>query len=407
MRLLPEWVPRAARRYIYYHMLVAPSLFTGIMLPYYLLSTGYTVVDVGILYTLINMVSVPVQLALGKYFTFKDIRIGLAIIDLLEILASFSYGLARGPLVAPAVVLGGVLEALAGSLYFLYRAYERGVYPRERLRSILVLHLVLPESTGILSFIALGFAVHMLGPEWVPNVFLALGSYGFVQLAYILLFMEPLVLAGEASTSGGGESGVSVLASLRSIMGRRLLKLYVAADIIFFLAWGFAPQLALVYLVLERFHSDILGAAIAEASISAATVITGLLEDRYENASTTGLLLAGTIITVFALLSINIIPSKVILLAPVFFAIRAGDTLLYLGKTEWFYRAISREEAAILSSITSSYRKIIRIITPTVAGLAASMNPALPYTICSLLLAIAVPLYLLASTQLNQTITRT
>lgn len=57
----PE-IPPAARRYIIYHTIISPFLITWFMLPLYLFITGYGVLDVGVIFTAVNIAAVPAAL---------------------------------------------------------------------------------------------------------------------------------------------------------------------------------------------------------------------------------------------------------------------------------------------------------------------------------------------------------
>ncbi|WP_156328048.1 hypothetical protein [Pyrodictium delaneyi] len=65
-------------------MLISPTLIAWVVLPYYLLATGYEVLQVGALFTLMTVLGIPLQLLLGKVFTVRDLRLGLAAVDAME-----------------------------------------------------------------------------------------------------------------------------------------------------------------------------------------------------------------------------------------------------------------------------------------------------------------------------------
>jgi len=85
-RLAVRWseLPRSARYYILYHAMVAPLLLTWYMVPYDFLEEGYTVLELGILLTAVNVFLIPAKLLVGRYFTFHDVKRGLLLIDVLE-----------------------------------------------------------------------------------------------------------------------------------------------------------------------------------------------------------------------------------------------------------------------------------------------------------------------------------
>lgn len=105
-------IPVPARRYIIYHTLVSPLLITWYMLPLYMFMTGYTVLETGILFTLISIASIPITYLIGKVFDRVAVRHGLVIIDLLDGLACIFYGLSYG-LTAPLMLsIGLIIEKM-------------------------------------------------------------------------------------------------------------------------------------------------------------------------------------------------------------------------------------------------------------------------------------------------------
>ena len=53
-------IPTGARHYILYHTIISPLLITWYMLPMYMFMTDYTVLEVGIIFTLVHVMSIPV-----------------------------------------------------------------------------------------------------------------------------------------------------------------------------------------------------------------------------------------------------------------------------------------------------------------------------------------------------------
>jgi len=83
-----------ARRYILYHALASPVLITWYALPFYLMRVGYSVLEVGALFTTADLLAVPVTLVLGGRFARVDLRLGLAAIDAMEAVSLILFSLA-------------------------------------------------------------------------------------------------------------------------------------------------------------------------------------------------------------------------------------------------------------------------------------------------------------------------
>jgi hypothetical protein len=109
-------LPVAARRYILYHTIVSPLLITWYMLPAYMLVTGYSILDIGLLFTAVNVLSVPLTYLVGRVFDRVAIRHGLIVIDLLDGLENILYGLSYSLLGPLMVSLGLLVGRVSGHL---------------------------------------------------------------------------------------------------------------------------------------------------------------------------------------------------------------------------------------------------------------------------------------------------
>ncbi len=56
-----------------------------------------------------------------------------------------------------------------------------------------------------------------------------------------------------------------------------------------------------------------------------------------------------------------------------------GNTFWFPFYRAWMFRLIPREKASEFHAAISSYRKVIGIVTPFVAGFLASLHATLPY----------------------------
>ncbi len=112
-------IPVYARRYIIYHTIISPLLITWYMLPLYMFMTEYSVLDVGIFFTLVNIVSIPVTYLIGRAFDRIPIRHGLVVIDALDGVASILYGLAYGPLAPIMLFLGRLVDKISRVCLFI------------------------------------------------------------------------------------------------------------------------------------------------------------------------------------------------------------------------------------------------------------------------------------------------
>jgi len=379
-------LPVGARRYILYHALVSPILITWYLLPYYLLLTGYTVLEAGALFTAVNILSVPITLWLGKKFQSIDIKKGLIGIDLLESSSLVAYGFAYGPVAPIMILIGGLIEKAAGTMYFLYPAYERIIYPEDRMKEALSIHLRIPELSTIASYPIIGFVLGYIwpAPQQIRLSFLAFAAYQAVLALYLYMFIEPVKLEKPVETSG----------KTRSFKGitRRYLP-YIVVDTLFILAWLLAPSLALVYYVMEWVHGNIFHVALIESAISIATVVGTFIVDRLSREKPGEYLSIGTIVTVVGLaMAIGTSFFPLVLIA--FFIVRLGDSIVFVYKRLWLYTIMDREEASMASALISSIRRVLSLFFPGLAALLSTLSPRAPYVACLALLLSTIPFYL-------------
>ncbi len=378
-----------ARRYIWYHTLVSPALIIWYALPFYLLKTGYSVLEVGLLFTTVQLLGIPLTLWLGRVFTRIDMRKGLMTIDLLGSISSFLYYLAYGPLAPIMVVAGGLVDEASSTLYFLYPAYERIIYPEDRMKEALAWHLRLPELAIIVSYPVMGYILGYVccEPQCFRMLFLFFAVYELVLIPYIYYYFKPVVLEEEAEEKREDTS-------LRDYWRR--YKYYIIADVLFITAWTLAPGLALVYYVVEWLKGNMFHIALIEAAISTATLTGTWITDRIGDSKAFKALQAGTIITIAGLtlmISTKIFP--LILVAA--YILRIGDTLVFVFRRTWLYSIMTRSEASKVSAALSSIRRAIRVAGPTITGALALLDPRAPYIACLLLLASTIPVYKMAS----------
>ena len=380
-----EELPEEAKVYIAYHSLSCVALFTWMLLPYYMLLTGYSVLEVGLLYTLVEALGVPLTLAAGKLFSRLDIRRGLAAIEALNALSLLLYAASYGP-AAPLILTAGMLVGeVSGSLYPLYQAYERAVYPQDRLKEVMAWHLRLPELAIVLSYPVTGFILGYACPtvSCARAAFLFFACYSVAMMLVVLRFFKPVVLSK-------GQGGPGFLEALRSVSGK--LRIYVTAYTLYIFGWSLAPSFALVNYVMETYGGNIFHAAVVSASISAATVTATYVLDLIPEQRGFQAMQAGIAVVLLGLLAIVASPPFA-LLALIFYAIRVGDAVWFAFNRAWYLSLVSREEAAIVSASISALVSVVSIVSPAVAGLLSHIDPRLPYASSLLAIASTVPLY--------------
>ena len=359
-------LPEAARRYILYHTIACPLIFTWFMLPYYLLVTGLTVLEVGLLFTAVNLAAIGVTAVIGRFFTERDVRRGLVLIDLLGGISSILYGFASGPLASLIVFAGMLIEKISLPLYPLYQAYERSVYPRDRLKEALIWHLRLPELAIVVTYPIFGYLLGVLCPHpyCIRAAFLAFGIVS-ILLVPIQLAILPSVVPSKAEEEVVEEP--------------RWLRLYVLAELVFTLAWSLAPTLSLVYYVVEVYEGGLLHIALIEVSISSATILATFIAERIERGEGHRVLQAGTLLTTLGIVGVVAAPSFPLLLLA-FHIVRLGDALVFIFKRMWLYELVPARKAALVPSYIAALREALSLASPMIASSLSMIDPRAPYT---------------------------
>ena len=250
------------------------------------------------------------------------------------------------------------------------------------MKDALTWHLRLPELSIILSYPILGYFLGYLcsEPYCFRYFFLFLAMYELALVPYIFILFKPIVLKHESNK----ENEVRI--------NWRKYCVYIAADVIFMLAWSLAPALALVYLVIERLSGNLFHIALVEATISAATLVSLAVIDKIPESKAFQSLQEGTLLTIAGLLIIVFTTDFPVLMLAAFVT-RFGDSFIFVFKRTWLYGMMGRHEASIVSAVLSSIRRVITVVSPGVAGALANVDPRLPYIVCLVLLAVTVPLH--------------
>ena len=361
-------IPRAAKAYMLYHTLIAPQLIVWYLLPLYMLRTGYSVLDVGALFTAVNLAFIPLTYLIGRFFNQYPLKLGLILIDVLDGVAYVLYSLAQGALASVVLFWGRLLEKLSGLLYPLYQAYEQIVYPEEHYEEIYAWHLRLPEISQFASFLVLGY---LFGYVWnTPRhyrlAFLAFGLFSVVSVAYLWAFLPPVDKTERVTPEGWRFPRAREYGFLLLIEG-----LYTAA-------WSLAPDFVLLYYVVVHLKKTLFEVMVIEAGMSVVTILATYVSERVPKARGLYAISAGLLLETANVGIMSLAPPFV--WALVAYALgRFGDALAFPFYRAWLFGFIPRERASEFHAALSSYNRVIGLVAPLLAGGLAYLHPALPY----------------------------
>jgi len=360
-------IPRDAKAYMLYHTLISPGLIVWILFPLYLMETGYSILEVGAFFTAVNLVSIPLTYLFGRAFNRWDIKKGLIATDVLDGIAYVLYGLASGAVAPLILFLGRTVEKLSTMLYPLYRAYEQIIYPEDKYEEIFAWHLRLPEVSRVLTFPLMGYILGYLypGPESYRWAFILFGLFSGVTIAYIWRFL-PSVGKEERLTPPGFTFKAGEF------------RLFLAVEAIVTLAWELAPGIVLLNYVVFVLHRTVFEVTLIEVVSSLASILGTYASERFpKEKGFQGMSLGMLISALYAVLMMVSPPFWLVVIA---YSLDAfGGTFWFPFYRSWMFKLIPKERASEFHAAISSYRKVIGIVTPFIAGALASVHATLPY----------------------------
>jgi len=375
-------VPVGARRYIIYHTIISPLLITWYMLPAYMLMTGYSVLEVGLLFTVVNILSVPLTYLIGKLFDRVAIRHGLILIDALDGVENVLYGLSYSFLGPLMISLGLLVGKISGVFYPLFQAAEKLLYPKDRLEEVYAWHMRLPLLSQAISFIVLGYIFGVLFPKPVHYAigFIAIGGSSIFTVTYLVKYLPSL----DARERIGDVFTFKFDREFRAILTIEALEI---------LALSLAPEIVLVnYMMIDLKMSFLQIMLVVALSTLASLPATHLSERIHPKHRFKVISLYFVLRTLWAL---------IMFLIPNFYAILVANIMAEFGNTlslpfyrSWIFSKIPSDKASSILAGVSSFERIIGLIAPLTAGLLATLHPTLPYLTSLILFLATIPILL-------------
>ncbi len=360
-------IPRGAKAYILYHTLISPGLIVWILFPLYLMETGYSILEVGAFFTAVNLASIPLTYLFGRAFNRWDIKKGLIAIDVLDGIAYVLYGLAKGAIAPVLLFTGRAIEKLSTMLYPLYRAYEQIIYPEDKYEEVFAWHLRLPEMAQVLTFPIMGYLLGYIypGPESYRWAFIIFGLFSVFTVAYIWRFLPSVGkeerLTPEGFTFKAGE-----------------FRLLIVFETFITLAWALAPEMVLINYVVFVLHKTVFEVTLVAVASGLASILGTYASERVPKGK--GFQALGVGMAINALYTLVMVLSPPLWIVLLVYALGDfGSSLGFPFYRSWMFRLIPKERASEFHAAISSYRKVLGMFTPLVAGGLASLHATLPY----------------------------
>ncbi|WFO74705.1 MFS transporter [Desulfurococcaceae archaeon MEX13E-LK6-19] len=361
-------IPLPARRYILYHTIITPLLITWYMVPLYMMMTGYNVFEVGLFFTIVNIASIPVTYMIGKLFDKVPIRHGLITIDALDGIALICYGFAYGPIAPLMLFLGLLINKISGLFYPLYQAAEKILYPKDRLEEVFAWHMRLPELSQLIGFLVLGYLFGYVfnKPVHYRVAFILFGLSSVFTIMYLIKALPRMDTTERIST----EKLVFKI--------DREFKIILVIEALMIIAWALAPEIVLLNYIVNKLGLTLFEVMVVEAAISIGAIAATFVSERISSTNRFKAMAFGyLLVTLWALIMYlaPLLPMVVI----AYLIGRFGETLAFPFYRSWLFSKIPSEKAASILSAISSYRRIIILFTPAIAGYLAYISPTLPY----------------------------
>ncbi len=369
-------IPKDARSYILYHSMNSPTLIAIYLLPLYMLTTGYSILSIGILYTGVSLAGAVLTYLIGKIFNRFPLKNGLIAIEGLEgVLSRIFYFLSVGP-VAPIMIFAGKLsEKGASTFYPLFQAYEKAIYPEEKREEIYAWHMRLPEISQLIFFPLLGYVLGRIfntPGDW-RMAFLILG---LASLPIILWIWKSLPRIGEKKRLESDFEPISLGREFGWVVGIELLS---------YLATALVPAIVLVNYVFRTMGGGIFEIMVVEAGISIGSIAASYISERIEKKHGFKVMSFGTVLTLIWAGIMFIGPSFPVVIAA-YIVQEFGHTLKFPFYRSWIFKNVPSDRSSEIFGGISSVKKVLGIFTPLIAGFLASRSSVLPYGVSFILL---------------------
>jgi len=347
-----------------------------------MLMTGYSILEIGLLFTVINILSVPLTYLIGKLFDRIAIRHGLILIDALDGVENVLYGLSYSFLGPLMISLGLLVGKISRIFYPLYQAAEKLLYPKDRLEEVYAWHMRLPLLSEAIGFIILGYIFGVLfpKPEHYALGFIAVGLSSVFTVMYLVRYLPRLDVRER-------------IGDVFTFKFDREFKAILTIEALEILALCLTPEIVLInYMMVELKMSFFQVMLIVALSTLASLPATYLSEHIHPRHRFKVISLYFVLRTLWALIMFMI---------PNFYAILAANIMAEFGNTlslpfyrSWLFSKVPSDKASSILAGISSFKRLIGLIAPFIAGLLASLHPTLPYLTSLALFLITIPILL-------------
>ncbi len=371
--------PRDAKNYILMHTFGSPLMIGEYAVIMYLFMTGYVILEVGILYTIVNIIVAIGPFVVGKLIDKAlSAKITMASIYLLEAVSYFILFFAVGPY-ASLILLTGLTVMKFGTIFYpIYPTYEHYAYPEDIRERAFLYHIMVPEYVQIVAFPAFGFVLSYIFP-WADAyryLFLLLCIGDLLMVIYVL---RRITNIKEATFV------IEVRKKNKFKIPKSFFSLFFI-EICLALGDALITTIVLAYFVLIVLKETFFVLMLLEVINSAVTILLGnFLKDKKIKSRVWlvgGVLLfiAGQSMFIFAVYMDNIIPVFVAILF-----LTSGNVLWFPVHKSMIYKTIPEEKRGVFFGSMSTTYRTIGIFIPFISTFLISIYMYLPFIVAMVL----------------------
>jgi len=380
-------LPKDAKNYIMMHALGSPLMIGEYALIMYLFMSGYVVLQLGVLFTLVNIIVASGPLIVGKLLDRAlGARIAMSVIHFLEFLGYLIIFLAAGPYTSLILLIGLTVMKFGTIFYPIYPTYEHYAFPEEIREKAFLYHIIIPEYVQGLAFPIMGFVLSYVFPSLLAYryLFLGLAAGNLLMIAYIHSRI------GEIK-----EARFKVEKSKNKFRIAKAFFSIFAIEICLLLAESLIPTLVLAYFVLLLLKYSFFTLMLLEVMNSAVTILMGnILKNKEVNSR--NWLVIGVLLFMLGQ-GMFILAGYLKSIIPVFAAIvflTAGNVLWFPVHRSLLYRTIPREKRGTFFGSISTVERTISIFIPFISALLITIYVYLPFVIAMTLYTVSIMGYI-------------
>lgn len=343
-----------ARRYMYLHMIYAVLIISVPFFPVYLYALDYTLVEMGLLFSLAALAEVIFTYAAGKLLDRIPCNYGIAFIDFFEAVALIVYGIAQNYY---HILTGKLLERIGNVFTPSYTVYENEAY-KEDYETIYQYHLMAPEIVQLVAFPVLGFLLTYMftSVRAYRLFFIMLGLANFMVILYILRGLPRV----EPAVSMEQKLELSLPTGLYAVVG---------AEIMLVFGNSVGSHFILIYYILDTLKGTFFTVTAVEAVVSSAIIITIMLS-LYKKPDMVKAAQCGIVLMMVYAALMSWAPAVwVIFLA--YFLNSVGHSLWFPRHRALLMNMIPEEKRGEILGTIASLNKIIFIVAPFFAAFIA------------------------------------